>query len=254
MWFRRQKEHLYLFHHIAKCGGTTINHAILATGVPSIFIKEKRRDKAEVRAEVEAALAAQPGLEDSLEVIHGHRVHYGLHRYSPRKPRYFTFLRDPVTRCVSNYNYLARNAHDPRTKFHERDRALMLRGDVLIPFREWLAEHYVDNHMTRFLAAAMEGSEAPPYLGGPVTDDHLRAAREFLRLCFFIGCTERSDRDVPYVFSQMKLRPPRERANVSGVYFDLERDPSVVGDILERNRYDAEVHRYGLALRDGRRA
>lgn len=250
MWFTRQKNHLYLFHHVAKCAGTTINRAILDAGTPSIFVNEKRlREKAQVRQQVEQALAARPALADSLEVIHGHRVFHGLHHYSRREPRYFTFLRDPVPRCVSNYNYVARNAFDPHTRNHERDRTLLLRDGELMSFREWVSKHYVDNHMTRYLAAAMEGEEAPPFLDGPVTDSHLGAAKEFLRLCFFVGFTEQTERDVPSIFKQMRVRAPVERVNVSGTWFSLEQDSSVVRDILDRNGYDMEVYHFARTLR-----
>ena len=252
MRLRRQREHLYLFQHVAKCAGTSINHTIRDAGIGSIFIKEKRHDKDEIRHEVESALAERPDLPASLEAIHGHRVFYGLHNYSPRAPRYFTFLRDPVARCISNYNYNARNAHDPHTKVHDRDRARMLREEGLTPFREWLRDHYTDNGMVRFLSAAMEGSHAPPYIDGPVMDHHLLAAKEFLRLCFFIGFTDRSERDIPWILGQMKLRPPAKRENVSGEYVSLEQDSSIVRSILDLNLYDIELYQFALALRERR--
>jgi len=103
-----EKEYVYIFLHLEKTGGTTINghlHNQLEWDEEFVHIgpwgdlyrEDKGREpfhKRNLRRRKKA------------NVIAGHDVWYGIHKLIPDKiPRYFTVLRDPTDRLVSLFNH-----------------------------------------------------------------------------------------------------------------------------------------------------
>jgi hypothetical protein len=92
-----------IFLHIPKCGGTTLS-AILTEAVP-----EDRRFTVDGR-DIAGSRRALAGLDDDerrrVDLLFGH-LSYGWHELlAPRQSRYFTIVREPVSRVVSHYNYV----------------------------------------------------------------------------------------------------------------------------------------------------
>ena len=99
------KNYVYIFLHLNKSGGTTINAQMyknlnvgeyIHIGQP--WIKRKQRGKNfEKRSSSERR---------KVKFITGHKAYYGLHTYVKNKiPRYFTVLRCPAERLISYYNH-----------------------------------------------------------------------------------------------------------------------------------------------------
>lgn len=87
--------------HIPKCGGTTLT-SILTEAVP-----EGRRYSVDGR-DIAGSRQALAGLPDRrrIDLLFGH-LSYGWHELlAPRQARYFTIIREPVSRVVSHYNYV----------------------------------------------------------------------------------------------------------------------------------------------------
>jgi hypothetical protein len=95
---------LFIYAHIEKCGGTTINslcRSVLGTRHVDIVPRDK-----------EAMLINQQDLDDTLRIcpgaisLSGHSIRPHLELdFGDRAPKYFTLLRDPVKRYVSDYKH-----------------------------------------------------------------------------------------------------------------------------------------------------
>jgi hypothetical protein len=91
-----------IFMHIPKCGGTTLV-SVLKRVVP----EGRRFHVGDDIAGSRMVLAALPDSERlRIDLLYGH-LSYGWHEHLlPRQARYFTIVRDPVTRVMSHYNFV----------------------------------------------------------------------------------------------------------------------------------------------------
>ncbi|MBE9012436.1 sulfotransferase family 2 domain-containing protein [Pseudanabaenaceae cyanobacterium LEGE 13415] len=240
MLFQKPKpEFLYLYQHVPKCAGSTIIHHLdQQLKTRALSLERKFQTKHEVWADI---VKTQPNL-DTLVSIHGHRVFYGLHHLVDREARYYTFLRDPVSRVISLYNFWV----DSPAR-----REAMYKEGKLISFREFLDTDFAQNNMIRFLYHAIEGDLTPGNWIESITDHHLSVAKSFLDRCWFIGFVETFAEDFRYLSSNMGITYNPSQENRSKKYFELSQDPTVKDRILETNRFDIELFEYAKELRYG---
>lgn len=103
-----------IFLHIPKCGGTT-----LTRWLESRFPEERRfHVNPDDIAGSKAELSCMPAEErERIDLLLGH-ISYGWHALLPGPCRYFTILRDPISRVVSHYSYvrwMTLHDHYPRS-------------------------------------------------------------------------------------------------------------------------------------------
>lgn len=128
----------------------------------------------------------------------------------------------------------------------------MFRNDRLIEFDEWLHEYYVGNQMVRFLSYAMETEIV--HEPGEMTREHLAHAKRFIKRCWFVGFTESSQVDIPFVCQQMRVPTPTRRTNVSRKHLRIEKTPEYAEMIAERDALDMELYRFASEIRKTRDA
>lgn len=111
-----KKTRFYIFQHIPKTAGTSFRQYILQVFGPKrvllIYPEDPYCRYSNVIAKPEKQLK-------QYDAFFGH-MHFGLHRYLPGRARYFTFLRDPLDRVVSNYQH---HRTRPGAPFHEHIKA-----------------------------------------------------------------------------------------------------------------------------------
>jgi len=175
-----QGRYLYVFLHIPKTGGTTINHHLRGNlvydeetihlgGAGDIYRNSHDRPPFEERSVLERSRA---------RVISGHRVRYGDHALVPDSdPRYFTILRDPADRIVSTYNFQMASRHDTNQSFE-------------VWYGDWPR-----NRTFRWLRRRLDSGSVPEML-------------DRLRSFWFVGVTEHLDEDLPRLFGALGV--PRE--------------------------------------------
>jgi hypothetical protein len=239
--------HVYVFLHIPRTGGTTINgHLRQHLVFDDEFVHlgglgdAYRRDHG-----LPPFTQRDDDRRGRARVLSGHRVRYGVHDLVPgREPRYITILRDPADRIVSAYNYR------------------MAIGDVEYQeFDAWY-EAFPRNHMFKWLRRG---------LGVETMDEVLAMLRTF----WFVGATEHLDEDLPHLFRAIgtpetwhNLRvTPDEGAVVTkshethpfGLNVDkrglrITRRASVTPELRELihndNRRDVRLHRFALRRRE----
>jgi hypothetical protein len=228
---------VYVFLHLPKTGGTTINghlhdHMEWDEEVVHLGLWGNRYREQEGRVPFEERSADD---RSRVRVITGHGAYFGIHQLvEGKRPRYLTFLRDPADRIVSTYNF--RSA----------------RGDVG-DFWTWY-EGYRRNTGLKWLRKRLNG---PRTIG---------EVMEALRGFWFVGVTERLDDDLPRLFRVLDLPHDFRDRRVAGAERDLEgldhpdegrlvKRKVVVDDDMrarlhEDNPRDLRLYRFALRRRE----
>lgn len=161
-----------IFVHIAKTAGSTLRTLITANYAPEHVITLNGDPK-----EILKEAVAYVGKTESYRLIYGHTP-YGTHRFlGIRQPRYYTFLRDPVERFLSDIAHTIRHAdHNFHTALTEpglsRDQIISRALDI----------NYYRNNMVQFVSGSFTTE------GGSMS--HLGVAIDNLWGSEFVGITE----------------------------------------------------------------
>ena len=128
---------------------------------------------------------------DSIKLVAGHQVWFGIHNYFPNhRPRYITFLRDPVSRVISNYYKILRN---PNHQLYQR---FMDNRPTLVKFVNGQVTQVAINHMTVFLGRQKIDTQHNASQCTKFNIDLLDKAINNLREFWFIGLKERYATDI----------------------------------------------------------
>jgi hypothetical protein len=113
---------IYAFVHIPFSAGTTVRNAILAShGGDEVFdCYGWRRTSPAIANEIRAL---SPARRERVKFLLGHQVWFGIDELFDREVRYFTFLRNPISRTVSAYWKIQR---DERNFYHDIVRSMTL--------------------------------------------------------------------------------------------------------------------------------
>ncbi len=178
------------FLHIPKASGTTIRTVISREyGVGSTFYYEPESSLFPDRKTPEIYLRSRLS-QGHVRLITGH-MRYGVHRALHRPARYFTMLRDPIERTLSDYFYAyAYPLHRFRNEI----------VDGHMGFADFLNVEGVSPALatTYFVGGEFEGLHDP-----------LESALFNLNNCFVsIGTSERFDESILLIARDLGWRPP----------------------------------------------
>lgn len=161
-----------IFVHIAKTAGSTLRTLITANYSAEQVIKLNGDPK-----EILQAAVPYVGKTESYRLVYGHTP-YGTHRFlGIRQPRYFTFLRDPVERFLSDIAHTLRHSDH---NFHGVLSEPGLTRDQIIS--RALDINYYRNNMVQFVSGA--------FTTEVVSMSHLGVAIDNLWGSEFVGNTE----------------------------------------------------------------
>jgi hypothetical protein len=230
---------ILLFLHIPKTAGTTIRDILKKTyggGLQVGGLEHNIHD----RFPTDETLS---GIEERFKDKNAFTLHmcFGLHAYLQRPHHYLTFLREPIQRSISHYNFFVRMREN--IVWHD----VVKRG-----ITAFHTEGHIQwrNMQTRFLA----GREV---VGKEVIDEtDLELAKQNLRdEIELLGIVERFDESVLYCQHQLDWdRPFYLKANQSKrvlkdktiTYASLNSDEKKM--IEHVNRYDLELYDYAKQL------
>lgn len=225
-------ESLFIFSHVHKSGGTSINHHI-RTNYPrsarlhvqfdaedSFFnMSSKSYQIVENVAQVDEYLNSLNSRQlDKIRIVFGHDVYNGIHEHFSYIPKYLTFLRHPVSRLVSYFNYSIETAI--RTASSSRPDPLewigsFYEGDVLLNFQEWFEKvrsdrSHLDRHLPSYIDHFCKIFDVRDAGFKPSID----VAKNILSRFSFVGITECFE-DFLFVYEQIGCKKLYRNQNLS---------------------------------------
>lgn len=213
-------EFLYIFLHIPKTAGSTfINHIkknliedeYLELEYEDLGLLDKKLDRVLYLKKIEKYLSQfNCEQKDKIKIIFGPALPYGIHTFFNKKPRYFTFLRNPAGRIISIYNYLITNykREKPEGKKHKRYDALLVNKKIP-SFEKWLKSKYSSTY-SKINTTTIEFLTSLGYLDRK----SLRGLRKF----FFVGLKKRFNDDSLYLYGLLGFNKFFISENISKKY------------------------------------
>lgn len=222
---------IYIFLHMPKSAGTTFRYHIennfSSKEILGLYHAEGHKlSRDDVFARLSSLSAAQ---KQGLRVVYGHEVYYGVHELLDRPSRYVTFLRDPIEKTISFYNY----------RMQQGIRKKQIDEARLPSFEEWL--HDSPGMHDGMLGDLVKYGFAEGY---DVEEPSLRALMDKF---YFVGTTENFDDDALFLYHALGIRRFFRDQNKSQRYLspaDLERVRPL---IAEKTPLDRRVYEHAVA-------
>jgi hypothetical protein len=173
------RERAVIFLHIPKTAGTTISDIIERSYLPKNLYSRYEISPDRYVIEFEQIPEAK---RKEFKIIQGH-LYFGIHKLLPQPSTYFTILRDPVERVISDYYYIRRHKKHPfhQTLISEQ----MSLEDLIIR-----GEYHPDNCQTRYLSGVGKSISH-----GQCTQEALELAKKNLSEYFsVVGILEEFDK------------------------------------------------------------
>ena len=258
----KAKKILYVFLHMKKTGGTTFAHHIEKNLRPGEFLwffryygdYERVSNRTELKTKI---LSLSQRQRDKLKIIGGHSIYYGIDEWLPeRDVRYVAFLREPIGRTISNYNFFRTRINHP----HNDEQAEIFRRFVMDAGRARNFNETLDycavlsNNMFKFLADHVydtytDESVAEPYVDQLKNQEILNKLKAVLDKFYFIGLTERSDSDLLFLYGKLGIKKFFADQNISRKFFQLGPDDNaMLKKIEEKNGLDRQLYDYAAGL------
>ena len=231
-----EDQSLYVFVHLSKTGGTT-----LYKHLRRYLSSEKELVYLGPEGDLERKRLGRPPLEDRPEkdrkrvrVLIGHKVTIRTLDLVPwREPRLIFFIRHPVRRMISKYNY---------------QMYLAGKQDYPVPFDQWRAELKPNAWDTAFWLCR-RFLELPPKEIREVSARQ-EIARQLLHQFYYVSTTERLDKDAAPLLSEMGIPTEMRRENVGGRDHRviLKATPEIDSTIAKEFASEMDFYRYWSSL------
>ena len=237
-----QQKETVIFVHIPKTAGTTMWNILREQYDPITIFKCDDfiilRDFQYYVAFVHRLWARPTEQRERINVLGGH-IPFGFHKFLCRPSAYFTILRDPIERVVSDYYHLLRS---PEHIFY---REVTSKNMSLSDYVRSGINQTLDNGQCRFLSGVLNAGY------GKCTKEVLEVAKVNLREQFHVvGLAERFDETLILLKRAFGWRAPYyDAVNVTEKRPRKHEIPEETLKVVEAyNELDFELYRYGQEL------
>lgn len=253
---KENEDILWIFLHIPKCAGSTFRYHVLRNFNREEVLDFPRDLKLNTKRPVsdrtyfkKATLKLLSDLEEEtkekIKVICGHWIPYGIHEHFDKIPRYVVFVRRPIDRVISSYNFLSTHYHNKslaKYSLYNLEGQILKKGR-LISFERWLETMFDCTNqprtaitMTRFLVEL-----------GYLNREDKESLKNCLNKFYFVGITELFDNDAFFLYHKMGINKFYRDQNISNKYFDIEKLNKVIKSKIQlKIKQDQTLYDYAL--------
>jgi len=227
-------ESIPVFVHIPKTAGTTLH---------TIMERQYHSDKIvtihthiENAAQISRLQQLPTNKKQEIQLIKGHTF-FGWHEFLPQPCLYFTILRDPIERFISNYFFLLKK------KGHPLGQKLVEQNVTLAEFVNWTGE---DNYQTRYLAKNI-GEKNLDIKNEDCTRQTLELAKKNLAENFaVVGTVEEFDKTLLILKNTFKWKNIYYRVKNKNIQRPASSliSQQTLDLIEEKNKFDLELYQY----------
>ena len=247
MLFRKPLDKLFVFVHLPKCAGTSLLKTFSQIGQRRFVVVAENDLKSEALSSLKLQMAEHKITASRLDLVMGRDSYFGIQNVSPREPYFFTFIREPIQRYLSQYRYYVDCASDPKHHAHEMavDR---LDGDG----RRMSLEEYVesgrgDNFLCKVLGSIAPSRQNHDWFWNVSDDEAVSAAKEMLDQMSFIGFMDSIESDATTICNRLKIKPELPTINRSLANITVD---ATTRKLIERNNeLDVQLFEYAMNLR-----
>ena len=194
-----------------------------------------------------------PNQKRKIRCVAGHDSFYGIHQFFSHLPRYTVFLREPMARTLSLYNY-ERTIHHTYSvykgplNFRQEKASERINNNFLVngrvpEFEEWLTESYDKKNPFYYSMA-----KYLKHLGFLAEGNNQTMQEEALDKFHFIGITEKYDEDAFFLYHEMGVGKFDFDPHASTPFLRLnDLNKQTINRMEEINAADASL--YEAALR-----
>lgn len=228
-----KQEKTLIFLHIPKTAGSTLDRVIDYQYNLKQIVKIKPDIHGEQINQVKNLSNTQ---KKKIQVIKGH-TYFGWHGLLPQPCTYFTLLRNPVERFISNYYYILKR------KDHLVGQILREQKTTMEEFARWSGE---DNYQTRFLSKTIGEIDLNINTGNCTRDMLEQAKRNLRENCAVVGIVEEFDKTLLLLKKNFgwknifyKVRNQNNQRPSTSVI-----SQKTLSLIAEKNKLDLELYQY----------
>jgi len=263
---KNSNQYLYIFVHVPKCAGGTIGRhfASIYGGKKSLylrltdFISERTSEYSDEELRENRQIVKTSWIKEyirtlgdarrnSIQSIYGHIAYYGIHEHFNKNHRYFTFLREPVARFISLYNYMLTIRVTPERL---RQSGIQDEDGRVRSLDEWIKEvNLVSYSMTGFLAQICNAEDLLQ-LGYTPSPQDLIKVKKMLESFYFVGLTENDD-DMQFVYNRLGVnfyKPDKNVLRIKSSYILPSNMEAARELILSKYPYEQELYEYAVQL------
>jgi hypothetical protein len=210
-----------LFMHIPKTAGTTLRHIVDFQYGRENILTYYNQNNHHLIDNLGALLYKNPNYRGLI----GH-FQYGAHRNISGDAKYITFIRNPISRCISEYN--ERISRDPDT--YQNANGTIFSMSQMIDFHM----HDFSNLQTKYISGVSLGTE--------ITHAELNEAAENIEKHFLcVGRVESFDQTINLLSKKLNWKPNgykilNEKENKAKI------NNAVIKRLIELNEYDIQLY------------
>ncbi|MCK5632691.1 sulfotransferase family 2 domain-containing protein [bacterium] len=268
---KKTKKILYIFLHIPKTGGTTLNHhfennfkkqelmKLYFNNKETLVVKEAKIQEEDNTLNKQMSKIKQylKSLEkirkNQIKIIYGHGVFYGIHKYFPnRNAKYITFIRHPINRKISLHDYHLMHILDKKFMKNKMKKELFsqrriaqlnkdhLKNKKIKKIDEWLNNESQKNTCSSFLIKKK-------FI--PKTDSNatIKKIRKNLNKFYFIGITENKE-DFLHIYHLLNIKRFFANKNISVKHHNQYKNLKTNELILSKNKIDKKIYDCAINL------